>query len=279
MDQSNEGSMKKFLAVTAVLLIALLVAASAQAASGGRTQYNSKVCGHDYVPLNDGVGDYFNVYNAPDGKTCVTVQKYHNDWYVSSDSGTALWGYPNISSGIEWGKYTCYDGKSAYVSSPGSKCMRYPVVEHNDGTPVTSIQQVWSHLQEGDVSYDIWFNKTNVKPQNLGQPNGAEIMIWLQHPNVALKNFLWTTTIQGHKYNVIGWTAAHNGKTWYYTAYVAAHPMKSFPKTYLNKFFRNAIAHGRLSSKWYLTAINFGEEVAKGGDGFDVHNYQLSGVK
>ena len=29
-----------------------------------------------------------------------------------------------------------------------------------------------------DVAYDIWFNQT---PATNGQPNGAELMIWLNH--------------------------------------------------------------------------------------------------
>jgi hypothetical protein len=226
-----------------------------------------------------GHGNYYNVYNAPDGSTCVTVERKHLDWYVSSASGTALWGYPNISSGIEWGKYTCYDGRSASPSSPGSQCMRYPVRERDDGSPVASIGHVWAHLTAGDVAFDTWFNKENAAPSALRQPDGAEIMIWLQHPGIAVRNVLWTTRIGGHRYAVIGWTAHHNGKRWNYLAYVAAHRMTSFPRTRLNLFFRDAIRHGRLSPGWYLTAIDFGTEIARGGAGFAVRDYSLTGVR
>jgi hypothetical protein len=41
----------------------------------------------------------------------------------------------------------------------------------------------WSTSQPGDgsdydVAYDIWFNQA---PATSGQPNGAELMIWLNH--------------------------------------------------------------------------------------------------
>jgi Glycosyl hydrolase family 12 len=270
--------------ITGALVLVLAVAAAVvlylvPAVAGGVTLWNAPVCGHRYVPVDLGKGNYFNVYNAPDGSTCVTVERKHLDWYVSSASGTKLWGYPNISSGIEWGKYTCYDGRSAYPGSKGSTCMRYPVMESRDGAPVASIGHVWPHLAQGNVSFDTWFNRADVAPARLGQADGAEIMIWLQHPRIAVRNVLWTATVSGHRYDVIGWIAAHNGKHWNYLAYVAVHPMSSFPATRLNGFFRDAISHGRLSPRWWLTGIDFGEEIARGGNGFAVRDYSLTGVK
>jgi hypothetical protein len=269
---------------TALLVIALLIALAvfgivSSSWAGGVPTWNAPVCGHKYVPVDLGHGDYFNVYNAADGRTCVTAERKHLDWYVSSAAGTALWGYPNISSGIEWGKYTCYDGRSAYPGSKGSTCMRYPVPERADGSPVASVGHVWPHLAQGNVSFDIWFNRTWVTPARLGQADGAEIMIWLQHPGIPLRNVLWPVTVSGHRYDVIGWTAAHNGKHWNYLAYVAVHPMSSFPRTRLNAFFRDAISHGRLSPRWWLTGIDFGEEIARGGNGFAVRGYSLTGVR
>lgn len=251
-------------------------------AAGVITQYNKPACGSAYVPINNGHGNYLNVYNAPDASTCIVAEKHHDNWYVTGASGTALWGYPNISSGIEWGRYTCYDGRSASPASPGSKCMRYPVRESNDGTPVTSVGHIWSHLLAGNVSYDIWFNRTWVTPSKLGQNNGAEIMIWLQHPGLPVRGVLWTSTIQGHRYYVMGARVTLNGKSWNRLDYVAVHPMTSFPRTRLNLFFRDAIAHGRLSARWYLTAVDFGEEIARvrpGGYGISVEGYMLAGVR
>ena len=249
--------------------------------SAGVENYNAAVCGSAYVPVDLGKGDYVNVYNAPDGSTCVTAERHRADWYVSSTSGTGGWDYPNISSGIEWGDYTCADGRSALPTSPGSECMRYPVREDADGDPVTSIARVWPHLARGNVSYDIWFNRTDVAPSKLRQNDGAEVMIWLQHPGIPLANYhvLWRADIGGHAYDVAGWTMRHNGTAWLYTAYIAVHPMTSMPRTRLNEFFADVIRHGRLSAKWWLTSIDFGEEILAGGDGFAVRGYSLAGVR
>lgn len=271
-----------FALVAALMAIGPPAHAGVSPAAGVVTHYNAPVCGQKYVPIDNGAGNYLNVYNAADGSTCIVTEKHHDDWYVTSAGDTALWGYPNISSGIEWGKYTCYDGHSASPSSPGSKCMRYPVRESNDGTPVTSVGHIWSHLEAGNVSYDIWFNRTWVTPSKLGQNNGAEIMIWLQHPRLPVRNVLWTTTIGGHRYYVMGARVTLNGKSWNRLDYVAVHAMTSFPATRLNLFFRNAIAHGRLSKDWYLTGVDFGEEIAgvrPGGLGISVEGYSLAGVR
>jgi hypothetical protein len=272
--------MRKIAVIFSAVLFCITLAIPAYAGTrGGVNNYNTTVCGHKYVPVDMGHGDYFNVYNEPSGNSCVTVNKRYLNFYVTTKTATALWGYPNISSGIEWGKYTCYDGKSAYPGN-GSTCMRYPVQEKYDGTPVTSIEHVWPHLINGNVSYDMWFNKTYVKPENLRQNDGAEVMIWLQHPGVPLSHYhiLWYANINGHEYAVTGWTAGHNGKTWYYTAYIALHTMSSFPKQKLNSFFSDVITHGRLSPNWWLTSINFGTEINQGGNGFAVRNYSLTGV-
>lgn len=248
--------------------------------SAGVQAYNAPVCGSGYVPVDLGHGDYLNVINAPDGSTCVTAERHRAWWYVSSTNGTSGWNYPNISSGIEWGRYTCYDGRSAHPGH-GSRCMRYPVREDADGDPVTSISRVWPHLARGNVSYDIWFNRTDVAPDKLGQNDGAEVMIWLQHPGVPIGNYqvLWRADIGGHAYDAVGWTAHRNRTSWLYTAYIAVHPMTSMPATRLNEFFSDAIEHGRLSPSWWLTSVNFGEEILAGGDGFAVRGYSLAGVR
>lgn len=261
------------------IVAALVAFIVAPATAGGVSAYNEPVCGKSYVPINMGHGDYFNVYNAQDQSTCVSVERQHLAWYVTSKGNSVHgWQYPNISSGIEWGKYTCYDGRSAYPSSKGSECMRYPVQEYKDGYPLTSVSY-WPHLKSGNVAYDIWFNREKVRPWQLQQNDGAEIMIWLAHPGVPVWAVSWHARIQGHEYEVMNWIANHNGKTWNYVAYVAVHPTRSLHPTWLNAFFRDAVKHHMLDKTWWLTSIDFGAEMNSGGQGFAVHTYSLTGVK
>jgi hypothetical protein len=234
------------------------------------------------VPVDLGKGDYFNVINAPAHNTCVTAERHHLSWYVSSWRQAAQsWQYPNISSGIEWGRYTCDDGRSAAPSSPGSKCMRYPVQVAKDGNPVTSVS-VHPHLTRGNVAYDIWFNKTDVSPLKLGQPNGTELMIWIAYPGIKDWAESRHVVIDGIHWNVMTWVAHNhnNGVTWRYVAYLAEHQRDSVSGLKLNPFFREAESASELSASWYLTSIDFGAEIndTARGPGFDVASYSLTGV-
>lgn len=245
----------------------------------GVLEYNTPVCGTNYVPVNLGHGDYFNIYNAQGGNTCVNVERKHLSWYVSRVTPIAQgWQYPNISSGWHWGRYTCNDGRSAHPGH-GSQCMRYPVKQSEDGMPLTSVQY-FPHLTNGNVSYDIWFNQTNAHPN---QDNGSEIMIWLDDPGTSRfihHAFLRRVRISGYTWDVCGWTMHRpDGTSWNYVAYVAPKPILKTHGLWLNEFFREAEHHGELSPDWYLTAIDFGSEMNVGGQGFAVKSYSLVGVR
>jgi len=260
---------------------ALFLAPAASAAvtpAGGVALWNRPVCGAEYVPIDMGAGDYFNVYNEQDGRSCVSAEEHHLSFEVTSRGGSVKgWQYPNISSGWEWGRYTCADGRSAYPASPGSQCMRYPVQEKADGTPLTSVTY-FPHLAAGNVSYDIWFNRTDSAP---GQDDGTEVMIWLAHPGVSIpaRSVCWDATIGGVKYEAMCWTARNGATSWNYVAYVAVRQTATLPPTWLNGFFRNAISHGKLSPDWWLTGIDFGSEMNSGGTGFAVKTYMLKDVR
>ena len=272
----------KLRAVSAVSAVLLLAAPPTSPANGTKT-WNRPVCGANYVPVDLGEGNYFNVINAPAHNTCVTVERHHLVWYVSSwHPASKIWQYPNISSGIEWGRYTCNDGADAYPSTPGSKCMRYPVRVDRDGAPVTSAT-VHPHLINGNVAYDIWVNREDVLPSKLGQPNGAEIMIWIAYPGIRDGANARHVVIDGIQWDVMTWVA-HNkttGTSWRYVAYLAHRQRDSVSGLWLNPFFRDAERARELSPWWYLTAIDFGAEINKTvrGAGFDVAYYSLTGVR
>jgi Glycosyl hydrolase family 12 len=281
-------TLRRITVITALAAAAVLLPLSAQAASpppavtpaAGVNLYNTPVCGSGHVPIDLGHGDYFNVFNAQDHQTCISAEQHHLTFGVDSrKQSNDGWQYVNVNSGWEWGTYTCNDGQSAYLSSPGSQCMRYPVQEDNDGTPLTSAV-VRSHVQAGDVAYDIWFNTTDAHPN---QDNGAEVMIWLNHPGVIIpkKSVCWDATIQGVKYEAMCWRDTRNGASWNYVAYVALKQTNTLAPTWLNAFFRNTISHGKLSAKWYLTGIDFGSEMSRApakAPIFEVWKYNLTGI-
>lgn len=261
----------------AVALILAPAAARAAAYAGGAETYNRPVCGTAYVPVDLGHGDYFTVFNEQDNRSCISVEEHRLAFTVTSRDSAGAWQYPNISSGWEWGRYTCQDGKSALPASPGSQCMRYPVRQKNDGTPLTSVTTA-AHAITGDVAYDMWFNRTDATP---GQDDGAEVMLWIEHPGVAInpRAVCWDAVIQGVKYQVYCWTAKNKtGVSWNYVAYIRVDQARAIGPTWLNEIFRNAISHGKLSPNWWLTGIDFGAEM-NSGVGFDVSNYSLKDVR
>jgi hypothetical protein len=247
----------------------------------GVLRYNTPICGREYAPVSLGKGNYFNVYNTQSGNTCISVERHHLSWYVYSFRPTPFgWQYPNISSGWEWGRYTCLDGRSARPGH-GSKCMRYPVQVRKDGFPYSTVS-AWPHLSNGNLSYDIWFSHTAKTP--VLQNNAAEVMIWLALPGISLSNYnIWYyTKIDGQRWAVIHWVASNRttGTRWNYVAYLAVHQSSHFAG-WLNPFFRDAERHGWLSPRDYLTGIDFGEEINRPstyGRGFAVKYYTLTGV-
>lgn len=265
--------MKILTAVFAALIIAFTLAIPAHA--GGIEAYNTPVCGTGYVPVDLGHGNYFNVYNSQNDTSCIKSEKHYLAWRVSQ-APIDRWQYPNISSGIEWGKYTCYDGISGHDAQ--SKCMKYPVQQKNDGMPVTSVSYRLGSLTSGNVAYDIWFNRTGLAPSQVKQDNGTEVMIWLSHPGISIWDVTRTVTVSGRRWEVMTWIAHHNGVSWHYVAYVAVTPVRSVTNLWLNQFFREAEGYGELNRDWWLTGIDFGSEMNTGGEGFSVSGYSLSGV-
>jgi hypothetical protein len=171
------------LLLSAVLCLSL---GSGPARSAGIARYLAPVCGRAWVPVNLGQGNYVNVYNEPDGGSCVRVQDGRDgnlSWYVPYRDSTGRWQDPVASWGLLWGKNPCYDGKSGLGRT--SRCeLADPVQVKHDGHPLASVTY-WPHLRGGNVSFDIWFNREFIprsRYAGFGQPDGAEVMIWLAHP-------------------------------------------------------------------------------------------------
>jgi hypothetical protein len=72
--------------------------------------------------------------------------------------------YPSIFRGCHWGNCTS--------SNP------FPIEENNIASASTSVTITQPSGYNNDSAYDIWFNQTSTTS---GQPNGTEIMIWINH--------------------------------------------------------------------------------------------------
>jgi len=154
--------------------------------------------------------------------------------------------YASIFRGTHWGNVTTNSGLPLEVDK------------------IASVPSTWKITSIGtgawDAAYDIWFNKTSA---TTGQPDGAELMIWLNHRGGIRPAGQKVATVQidGATWDL--WTADFK---WKYIAYVRSTPSDS-AKLELKDFFNDAVARGLVKTAWYLVGVEAGFELWQGGAG------------
>ena len=179
--------------------------------------------------------------------------------------------YPTIFYGCKWG--TC-------TTAPG-----LPIQESQLETATTSVDTVEVPTGNYDVSYDIWFNQTpTVLPAQNNQPNGAEIMIWINHNGTPVPNgskVAGSVTIAGSAWDV--WIGTEGTTTtWNIVTYVQNTPTSSVKNLDLAQFFTDAQIRQTtggaqvLNPSWFLIDVEMGFEVWDGGQGLEISNLAVS---
>jgi Glycosyl hydrolase family 12/Malectin domain len=173
------------------------------------------------------------------------------------DTGGAPATYPSVFRGCHWGNCTS--------SNP------FPIKESDIGSASTSVTITQPSGYNNDSAYDIWFNQTSTTS---GQPNGTEIMIWINHQGSArpFGSQTATETIDGATWQV--WTG--NQTSWKIVSYVAENPVTSVSNLNLLPFFSDAVSRGSLESSWWLIDVEYGFEVWIGGKGLAASNFSVS---
>lgn len=244
------------LAVPAAIATALAFGtAGAQAATS--TLCNSQtaaVAGGTYTVQNNEWGS-----GAPE---CITTDG-NADFSVANSSidnatNGAPGGYPSLYKGCHWGACTSGSG------------LPIPVSSMTAGAVTTS----WSTTQPGtgayDVAYDIWFNTT---PTTSGQPNGAELMIWLNH-NGSVQPFgsqVGTATVGGRGYNV--WFGNQGWNTISYTMTTGATSVSNLD---IDQIVADAVSRGYIQPSWYLIDVEAGFELWQGGAGLATNSFAVN---
>jgi hypothetical protein len=198
-----------------------------------------------YIAYNDDLGDY----------TCLqtTDQQHATGFRVAAftqDIKGHVGAFPNIFAGFEWGRH------------PDNSFL--PAEESKDGDPLATVSVKLMPIGYYNAAYDIWFNKTDPNdPWELGENNGAEVMIWLVNHEIPLGTGNYT--IDGHSWRMMKWRARNSqtGRTWNYIAFIAPSDITTATLR-LNPFFREAVRLDSLSPSWYLTNISFGFEMRGG---------------
>lgn len=236
-------------------------AASAAGASGGQTvgslcsSQRRAVVGGAYMVQNDEWGS-----GAPE---CVAVATgggftVATSAIAKSDSGSPG-GYPSIYRGCHWGVCTPDSG----LPVPASTLL-------SPGTATTSWATTQPSAGAYDVAYDIWFNQA---PTTTGQPNGAELMIWLNHKG-SIEPYgsqVGTATIDGQSYQV--WFGYRG---WNTISYSMVPGTTSVQDLDIGKFVADAISRGWIQKSWYLIDVEAGFELWQGGAGLATDSFAVN---
>ena len=165
--------------------------------------------------------------------------------------------YPSIYKGCHWGICTPGSGLPLQVSK------------------LTSVTTSWSTTQVSsgayDVAYDVWFNST---PTTAGQPDGTEMMIWLNSRG-GVQPFgsqTATASLAGFNWNI--WTGQQT--SWKIISYVLNPGGTSCTNLNMLALIQDAVSRGSLNPAHYLIDSEAGFEVWQGGQGLGVNSYSFS---
>jgi chitodextrinase len=242
-------------------VIALMIAATASffTVAAPSAQAATTTCsGTGTIPA----GDYTiqaNEWNSS-AQQCITYTG-GTAWSVSTAnfnlSGGAPATYPSIYKGCHWGSCTANSGLPIQVSKLGS---------------VTSS---WSTTQPAsgayDVAYDIWFNST---PTTTGQPDGTEVMVWINSRG-GVQPFgsqTGTTNVAGMNWAV--WTGRQT--SWNIISYVLNPGAASVSNLDLKALFQDAVARGSINPSHYLIDVEAGFEIWQGGQGLGTNSFSVT---
>jgi cellulose 1,4-beta-cellobiosidase len=132
----------------------------------------------------------------------------------------------------------------------------------------------WATAQPGtggyDVAYDIWFNRA---PSTSGQPDGAELMIWLNH-NGPVRPFgsqVSTAAIGGRSYDV--WFGKQAWNTISYSMVTGTSSVRDLD---IGQFAADALRRGYIQKSWYLIDVEAGFELWHGGAGLATDSFAVN---
>jgi hypothetical protein len=119
-----------------------------------------------------------------------------------------------------------------------------------------------------DAALDLWFPRTR---QTDGQPNGAELMIWLNERGSEIPTYDHGRYVQidGASWYFDHWRTCLSGTCWNYVRFWRVHRVSRARGLSLNPFIDTAEHSGLIERSWWLETISAGYELWQGGRGLD----------
>jgi Glycosyl hydrolase family 12/Cellulose binding domain len=252
------------LVTAAALLLALSCGSSAAALAAESS--TATLCQEQTTPVSGGTYTVQNNEYDSSASECVTTDGGADFTVANSSIDNSTDGspgsYPSIYQGCHWGN----------CSTGGLSTDPIEVSSLTTGAVTTS----WSTTQPGtgdyDVAYDIWFNQT---PTTAGQPNGSELMVWLNH-NGPVQPFgsevASNVTLGGHTYDV--WEGGQS--SWDTITYEMTSPATSVSGLDIGTLAQDMVSRGYTKSSWYLIDVEAGFELWQGGAGLETNSFAVN---
>ena len=193
------------------------------------------------------------------GASAFTVTRSEISNPADGDPGS----FPSIYAGCNWGACT-QGGLAAQPQQLG---------DLGPGGVTTSFATTDPPGGAYDVSYDIWTNRESATP---GAPDGAEVMVWLNHHGgvqPAGDEVASGVQVGGYTYDVWYSSNAGNGPCVTYEMTTAHTKVANLD---LAPLFDDAGQRGYLSPSWYLIAVEAGFEIWQGGTGLAVKDFSVA---
>jgi cellulose 1,4-beta-cellobiosidase len=235
----------------------------------------TQLCGQGTpVPVNSNQYYVQNNEFGSGARECIIANVTDTGFRVSESAidnpPTQVGAYPSIYKGCHWGLCTPNNGAPL------------PLPVNGIGTAVTSWKTEGpdSSADLYDKAYDLWFNTT---PITSGQPNGAELMIWLnwhgeQPAGPGPSSTLFTT--QGANFEV--WLDPPNANhTWYIisfrflTSTVPSISNLEVDNLDLLPFINEGVRQGFINPSWYFISAEAGFELWHGGTGLRTDSFSF----
>jgi hypothetical protein len=235
--------------------LAVLPATTSEAATTRLCQsQTAPVDGGAYTVENNEWGSSALECVTTDGRADFTVA---NSAMLNATDG-APGGYPAIYKGCHYGDCTDASGFPVKVS------------DISRGKVTTS----WSTTQPGgrsvyNVAYDIWFDQT----PNSSQPNGTELMIWLNHRGHIQpygSKVASNVSIGGRGYDV--WFGK---QAWNTVSYTMTTGTTAVNVMGLRPLIEDAVRRGYISPSWYLVDVEAGFEIWRHGAGLATRRFSV----
>ena len=236
--------------------------AAAAGASGGQAG-RAALCNSQRLGVDGGVYMVQNNEWGSGARECLAVGRRGGftvtRFAIANSTSGAPGGYPSIYRGCHWGACTPRSGLPVPVSrllSPGTVTTSWATAQ-----PVTGAY---------DVAYDIWFNRA---PGTSGQPDGAELMIWLNHhgPVRPFGSRVSTAAIGGRSYDV--WFGKQAWNTISYSMVTGTTSVRDLD---IGQIAADALRRGYIGKSWYLIDVEAGFELWQGGAGLATESFAVN---